>query len=58
MIFDTETTGLNVFEDDVVQIAAIKVKDHDWGYVDPNRGLEETDLLMVLLEKKDINKWR
>jgi trk system potassium uptake protein TrkA len=39
-------------------VAAIKVKDHDWGYVDPNRGLEETDLLMVLLEKKDINKWR
>lgn len=27
VIFDTETTGLNVFEDDVVQIAAIKVKD-------------------------------
>ncbi len=26
VIFDTETTGLNVYEDDVVQIAAIKVK--------------------------------
>ena len=26
VIFDTETTGLNIFEDDVVQIAAIKVK--------------------------------
>lgn len=26
VIFDTETTGLNVFEDDVIQIAAIKVK--------------------------------
>lgn len=26
IIFDTETTGLNVFEDDVVQIAAIKVR--------------------------------
>ena len=25
VIFDTETTGLNVFEDDIVQIAAIKV---------------------------------
>ena len=26
VVFDTETTGLNVFEDDVVQIAAIKVR--------------------------------
>ena len=26
VIFDTETTGLNVFEDDVVQIAAIRVQ--------------------------------
>lgn len=27
VIFDTETTGLNVFEDDVVQIAAVKVRE-------------------------------
>ncbi|MBP3252542.1 MAG: UvrD-helicase domain-containing protein [Prevotella sp.] len=26
VIFDTETTGLNVFEDDVVQIAAVKIR--------------------------------
>ena len=29
VIFDTETTGLNVFEDDIVQIAAIKVNAGD-----------------------------
>ena len=55
--------GHNLIELDLrkkydLNVAAIKIKDHNWGYVDPNRGLEETDLLMVLLEKKDINKWR
>ena len=29
VLFDTETTGLNVFEDDIIQIAAIKIKNGD-----------------------------
>lgn len=38
VVFDTETTGLNVFEDDVVQIAAIKVRQ--------GRAVEELNLFI------------
>lgn len=37
VIFDTETTGLNVFEDDIIQIAAIKVRN---GVLVPNSELD------------------
>lgn len=46
VIFDTETTGLNVFEDDIIQIAAIKVKD---GKIVPNSEFDiiiETDKII------------
>ena len=26
VLFDTETTGLNIYEDDIVQIAALKIR--------------------------------
>ncbi len=43
VIFDTETTGLNIFEDDIIQIAALKIRN---GAVVPGSELDiiiETD---------------
>lgn len=41
-----------------LNVAGIKKKDENWGYVDPKRRLKETDLLMILVEKKDLERWR
>ena len=41
-----------------MNVAAIKKQNGNWGYVDPNRILREEDLLMIIIEKKDIDKWR
>ncbi len=41
-----------------MNVAAIKKEDGDWGNVDPARGLREEDLLMVIIEKEDIEKWK
>jgi trk system potassium uptake protein TrkA len=41
-----------------MNVAAIKMQNGNWGYVDPSRNLKEEDLLMVIIEKADINKWR
>ena len=43
VVFDTETTGINIFEDDIIQIAAIKMKN---GLIVPHSAFEviiETD---------------
>lgn len=37
VIFDTETTGLNIFEDDIIQIAAMKVRN---GFIVPGSELD------------------
>ncbi len=37
VIFDTETTGLNIFEDDIIQIAALKVRG---GHIVPGSELD------------------
>ena len=31
VVFDTETTGLNVFQDDIIEIAAIRIKGGEVG---------------------------
>lgn len=41
-----------------INIAAIKNQGGNWGYVDPARQLLEEDMLMVIIEKSDINRWR
>ena len=55
VIFDTETTGLNLFEDDIIQIAAIKVRN---GEVVPGsefNALIRTDREIPALLGKDLN---
>lgn len=46
VIFDTETTGLNVFEDDIIQIAAIKIRN---GFV-----VEGSELDIIIETNKEI----
>ena len=41
-----------------MNVAAIKKQDGNWGYVDPSHKLKAEDLLMIIIEKDDINKWR
>lgn len=41
-----------------MNVAAIKKQDGNWGYVDPAHKLKKEDLLMIIIEKDDINKWR
>ena len=49
---------LNLRQKYNMNVAAIKKQSGNWGYVDPSRKLKEEDLLMIIIEKDDINKWR
>ena len=49
---------LNLRQKYNMNVAGIKNKDGNWAYVDPSRKLNEDNLLMVIIEKDDINKWR
>ena len=41
-----------------MNVAAIKEKGGNWRYINPSHKLTENNLLMVILEKKDIEKWK
>ena len=41
-----------------MNVAAIKEKGGEWKYINPSHKLNENNLLMVILEKKDIEKWK
>lgn len=41
-----------------MNVAAIKPANSNWSYVDPSRTLKEDDLLMVIIEKDDLNRWK
>ena len=49
---------LNLRQKYNMNVAGIKSMGGNWAYVDPNRKLSEDNLLMVIIEKDDINKWR
>lgn len=46
VLFDTETTGLDVFDDDIIQIAAVKVRN--------GRYVEGSDFAIILETQKEI----
>lgn len=49
---------LNLRQKYNMNIAAIKHSGGNWAYVDPTQKLHEDNLLLVIIEKDDINKWR
>jgi trk system potassium uptake protein TrkA len=41
-----------------INVAAIRLEDGNWGYLDPTRKLKAEDLLMVMIAKSTIDKWK
>ena len=41
-----------------MNVAAIKKQGGSWAFIDPSHHMKEEDLLMIIIEKDDINKWR
>ena len=65
VVFDTETTGLNVFEDDILQIAAVKLKNGEvvegsafTVYVESDREIPEMlgDIVNPIIEERKKHK--
>lgn len=49
---------LNLRQKYNMNVAAIKKQSGNWGYVDPAQKLKEDDIILVIIEKDDINKWK
>lgn len=49
---------LNLRQKYNMNIAAIKRVGGNWAYVDPSQKLREDNMLMVIIEKDDLNKWK
>ncbi len=49
---------LNLRKKFSMNVAGIKTNGGNWAYIDPTREITEDNLLMVIIEKDDINKWR
>ena len=49
---------LNLRQKYNMNIAAIKHAGGNWAYIDPTQKLHEDNMLLVIIEKDDINKWR
>ncbi len=40
-----------------MNVAAIKKQGSNWGFMEPSHHMKEDDLLLVIIEQGDINKW-
>ena len=41
-----------------MNVAAVKEKGQSWGYISPTKKLTDKNLLMVIIEKKDLGNWK
>jgi len=63
MYVKDEWVGKNLIELGLRQkhrmnVIAVRKKDQKWGFSSPNEPLEKDMVLLIAMEKKDVNKWR
>ena len=63
MYVKDEWVGKNLIELGLRQkhrmnVIAVRKKDQKWGFSSPNEPLEKNMVLLIAMEKKDVNKWR
>lgn len=62
MYVKDEWVGKNLIELELRQkhrmnVIAVRKKDQKWGFSSPNEPLEKDMVLLIAMEKKDVNKW-